>query len=222
MLHSPFSQNSVLLLLTTLLILSSIGCTMVPEFVATATSSPTNTATRTPLPTGTFTATPTPTWMPTQTPKPTSTPTLTSTRRPSPTRTFTSTRTPIPSGPAQVAASLPDTIPCTPWENDGCIWNYKVTFTETNGVPATVERIGRRYIDTHGKIWAAESGEWFDKTIVIPGHGSNTYSSWVRTRFEDEGDLRGGIVKVSFTGRDANGNPFSGNVSAHLASPPTQ
>jgi len=213
-----FSQSVVLVTLITLPILSAMGCTVVSDLIATPTPTPTHTPTITRLPTSTPTFTPTITWTPTRTPRSTSTPRPTSTRMPSATRTNTSTRAPIPSGPAKIVASLPEIIPCTPWGSDGCIWNYKVAFTEANGVPATIERIGRRFNDTKGKIWTVGSSEWSDTTIVIPGRGSNTYSSWVRTRSGSDPDLRNGAVKVSFSGHDANGHPFSGSVSAHLAS----
>ena len=171
----------------------------------------------------------TPTSAPTATPTLTPTPTNTRTASPPPTNTATPTRTatstPIRSGPAKVVASMPDTIPCTPWGSDGCRWNFTVTFTEGNGVPATIERIGRRYIERDGDVWISQYGEWHDTTIQIPGRGTNTYSSWVRTRFDSDKDLRGATVKVGFSGRDANGYTFSGSVSAKLAwptSPPAE
>jgi hypothetical protein len=58
-----------------------------------------------------------------------------------------------------------------------------------------------------------------DKTKV-PEKGSNTYSSWVRTTAGSSPDLRGATVKISYSGVDANGNRFSGSVSAKLASSP--
>jgi hypothetical protein len=99
-------------------------------------------------------------------------------------------------------------------------WNYTVTFSEQNGVPATIERLGRRSIHTNGSVWASETGEWFNTTIAIPGRGRNTYGSWVRTT-PDDIDLRGGIVILGYSGHDANGFAFDGSVSARLEYPVT-
>ena len=95
-----------------------------------------------------------------------------------------------------------------------------MTFTEENGVSATILRIGRRYIDTRGHIWTADSGEWHEETIAIPPQGSNSYNSWVRTRAGSDPDLRGGTVVVSYSGIDAKGNEIQGSVSSTLARSP--
>jgi hypothetical protein len=95
-----------------------------------------------------------------------------------------------------------------------------VTFTEKNGVTATIDRMGRRYIQPDGDVWVSGSGEWFDKTVVMNAHGSNTYSSWVRTTNGGDSDLRGGTLVVSYSGSDENGYTFSGSVSAKFASAP--
>ncbi|MBU0492941.1 MAG: hypothetical protein KKA73_29020 [Chloroflexi bacterium] len=111
---------------------------------------------------------------------------------------------------------MPDPIPCTKW-NTGCQWNFTATFTEKNGVSATIKRIGRRFVDTNGHVWTVGSSEWHDETIYIPAKGNNSYSSWVRTLAGEDPDLRGGTVTVSYSGVDAKGNAFSGSVSAKLA-----
>jgi hypothetical protein len=92
-----------------------------------------------------------------------------------------------------------------------------VTFTEKNGVSATIQRIGRRFVDTSGHVWIVGSSEWNDETIRISAKGRNSYSSWVRTLAGGSPDLRGGTVIVSYSGTDAKGNAFSGSVSAKLA-----
>jgi len=120
---------------------------------------------------------------------------------------------------------MPKTIPCTPWVNasvsDGCKWEYEVTFTEKRGGNATIERIGRRYVDTKGKVWTSGDGEWFDYTIDVPAKGSATYDSWVRTYPSgDPPDLRGATLKVSYSGTDESGRKFSGSVAAKLARSP--
>jgi hypothetical protein len=116
-----------------------------------------------------------------------------------------------------IEAIMPDVIPCDPWGEEGCRWDFMVTFTEGKGIAATIEQIGRRYIDVRGGVWISNSGEWFDKTIEVPAGGSATYDSWVRTKHDSDGDLRGGTVVVSYKGIDERGNAFSGSVSASLA-----
>lgn len=89
-----------------------------------------------------------------------------------------------------------------------------------NGISATIERIGQRYTDTKGQVWAMGGSEWRYKTIDIPARESGTYSGFVRTRVDSDLDLRGGTVRVSYSGVDAKGNEFSGSVSATLACSP--
>ncbi len=121
-------------------------------------------------------------------------------------------------GPAKVVGSIvPRSIAPTAWGENGCRWDYTVTFTETNGVEATIERLGRIYLDIQGVQWTVGAAEWFDKIIIIPPGGSSKYSSWVRTTNDSTPDLRSATVTVSFTGHDANGNAFSGRVQARLA-----
>ena len=224
--HQRMLQKVLGLVLILASLMVATGCATLQGLFSTPTPTPTNTPTLTPTPTNTATLTHTPTYTPTQTSTPTRTPTLTptatNTRTPSrtPTETSTPTRTAtptvIPSGPARVIASMPDTISCTAWGTDGCRWDFTATFREVNGVPATVERIGRRFVHRNGGVWTVGSSEWSNTTIVIPGRGRNSYASWVRTTF-DSIDLRGGTVTVGYSGHDANGYAFSGSVSAKLA-----
>ena len=123
-------------------------------------------------------------------------------------------------GPAKVTASTTDPVIPNAWGDDGCQWNYTITFTESNGVKATIESLGRRYIDAQGGSWISEKGEWFDKTIVIPASGSNTYSSWVRTKNGARPDFRSGFLVIKYKGHDINGNAFSGEVRAKLGPEP--
>ena len=88
-----------------------------------------------------------------------------------------------------------------------------------NGINATIEKMGRRYIDRRGVVWISSTGEWWSPSIEIPGYGKDSYNSWVRTTARDDPDLMGGVVKVSYSGRDENGNSFSGSVTAELAWP---
>lgn len=137
-----------------------------------------------------------------------------------PTATPEPTSTPAPAVPAVVEGRMPDTIPCEAWGDDGCQWDFTVTFTEKAGTPATIERMGRRFVDVKGQEWTVGSEEWSDETIYVYSYGSNTYSSWVRTTNGEDPDLRGGTVIVSWEGTDDYGNSFSGSTSATLASAP--
>ena len=96
------------------------------------------------------------------------------------------------------------------------MWEYTVELRETNGVRATVERIGRRYVDTGGTSWVGGGEEYFSKTIAVPAYGTATYSSWVRTKPEDEPNLENGTAILTFKGVDANGNAFTALVSVKL------
>ncbi len=123
-------------------------------------------------------------------------------------------------GPTKVIASTPDPIIPEAWGDDGCQWYYTITFTESNGVEATIERISLRYIDKERTIWWLKSGEWFDKTIVIPASGTNTYSNSVKSKNGGRPDFRSALLILSYKGHDANGNAFSGEVRATLAPKP--
>lgn len=133
------------------------------------------------------------------------------------TMSVASTTTSFPTGPAKVVASLSSPVPCEDEGNNTSQWDYTVTFSEENGVGATVLRIGERYIDKKGNVWIGENGEWSDDTISIDGNGSADYSSFVFSTNGGKGDLRGGTLQVSYTGTDANGNKFQGKVTATLA-----
>jgi len=121
---------------------------------------------------------------------------------------------------ARIVPSLPDPIPYQSWGNDGWRYDYTVTFSETRGVSAKVERLKRVYRDRRGAQWSTYSERGtrgFNKIIPIRARGSNRYSSWVRGTVKP--DLRGGTVTVTFSGQDENGHAFSGSVSSKLAWP---
>jgi hypothetical protein len=199
--------------------MASVNATQTAE-APTRTPTPTFTPTQTATPTYTLTPTYTPTATATRTPTHTPTPTITLTATHTPTPTETPVPTETPSGPAAIEASIPDPIPCSPWGEDGCKWTYAVKFNETNGVAATIERIGQRYRDTGGTVWVVGADEWFDRVIKIRPRGSGVYSTWVRTKHGDPPDLRGGRVTISWSGQDAKGNHFSGSISATLSEAP--
>jgi hypothetical protein len=95
-----------------------------------------------------------------------------------------------------------------------------VTFTEQNGVPATIDRIELIFIDVKGTSWTPEKQP--DQTITIPAKGHSSYTGRAQTNpvKATDPDFRGGTVMVNFSGTDANDNVFSGSVSATLAKAP--
>jgi len=121
-----------------------------------------------------------------------------------------------PTGPAEIAGTLPEVIPCEPWST-GCVWDWEITWSESNMLGAYISEIGRRYVDRWGSTWVSESGEWFDKQILIEAGGTASYSSWVRTTPDEAPDLEGGTLIVSWRGMDNEGNAFSGEARATLA-----
>jgi hypothetical protein len=166
------------------------------------------------------TATPTP--LPptaTRTPRP---PTATPTRKPGPP---TDTPEPIPTSPPPgtgVEGTMPKSIPCSPWEDNGCQWDFTVQFKELTGNPATITRIGRRFIDARGQEWTVGGLEWEDVDIFLYAGGGDSYSSWVRTEpggGPDQPDLANGTVVVSWAGKYLSGEIFSGSASSRLAPP---
>ena len=160
---------------------------------------------------------PKPSW--TKTPIKNITPLITET--PYKTRTPLATKTPWPKPwglPAQVVASMPESIPCSTWSKTGCRWDFKVTFSVKGEISATVERIRRVFVDRQGRRWTSLGGiGWGDVNIKISPGQTGKYTSWVRTTTNP--DLKGGRVDITYEGHDANGNPFTGQVSTKLSSP---
>ena len=182
-------------------------------YSATPTNTITNTMTSPNSATPTETITPTETSTCTTTPSPT--PTITPTFTPSPSSTITLTFTPFPQGPAYITAKMSEITVCTPWET-GCVWYYKIVFSETRGVLATITNICRRYRDRKGVYWMGMD-VCDDVSFQIPGIGEYKYSGWVRTRAESPTNLQDGIVMIQYSGTDANGFSFEGAVSSRLA-----
>jgi hypothetical protein len=156
----------------------------------------------TPIPTRTVVPTkilPTPTPRPTATPRPTPTP------------------LPTPRGTrAKIISSMPSSVPCAA-SADNCKWSYTVTFSETNGIAVTIDRIRRRYVTPAGATYtSAGSDGWFNTTISIGAYGVGSYSSWINglvSRFAL------GKIIINYTGKDALGNTVSGEVRATMAKP---
>ena len=98
---------------------------------------------------------------------------------------------------------------------------WTVTFTETNWLDVTIERVAVRYDERGGRsYWISVDGEWRDVSFTVPAGGTDTYSGWVRT--DDDDDMRnimGGKLKFRYRGTDAEGNAISGSVNAVLVRP---
>jgi len=144
------------------------------------------------------------------------TPTVYRTKTPSPTKTAK----PTPWGsPAKITAKMPKSIPCTAWEKDGCRWNFSVTFQSENGIGVKVERIRRVFYTSKGTAYVIGYGTgWGTYNLSIPPTGTKPFSSWVRTKFNSDKDLRKGSVVITYEGYDDHGNFFTGTVKATLAS----
>lgn len=142
---------------------------------------------------------------------------------PTPEATWTPWPTQPPAGPANIRGTLPSSIPCLSIGDGACEWSYSVEFYNEGGTNGTIGQIGRRYVDTNGDVWWSESGEWHDEVIVVWAYGTEYYDSWVRTYGTgdpNDPDLRGATLIVSWKGEDAQGNAFSGSVSALLEAEP--
>ncbi len=127
----------------------------------------------------------------------------------------------VPTGPAEVTATAPDVVPCIVSGNSGCEYVFQVTFTESNTLAATIERIAVRWIERSGNTWWFDAdGEWKDEDLVIPASGTMTYTDSIWTDADDEmRRIMGGTVRLRYNGTDAEGNAFNGSISATLERP---
>jgi hypothetical protein len=126
-----------------------------------------------------------------------------------------------PTGPAKVEASFPDNVECRIAGSNGCDYRVVITFTESNALEATINRVGVRWIERSGnRWWILRSGEFDDVDIVIAPNGTATY---VVTMFADsdsrERRILGGKVRIRYNGIDAEGNRFSGDKTSKLERP---
>lgn len=153
--------------------------------------------------------------------RPTATATRFKTTTPHRTRIPTSTPTtrPTPGGiKAIITVSLPKTIPCTPWETNGCRWNFTATIKSENGIGGRIERFRKVFYTSKGAAYAGVTSKGWDSHLtIIPADGSASYSSWVRTKAGSVPDLRNGRVELYYEGYDDHGYKFSGTVKAMLA-----
>lgn len=141
----------------------------------------------------------------------------------SPTSTITLTSTPTPSGPAKVVASIPESIPCTlKGTPPACVYSYTVTFTESQGVGATITWMNIVYYDIEGYAWCNGRCEW-DVEIRIEGNSSTEDKHWINGVYDVIGlpdrNFIGGRVEVEYKGMDDNGFNFAGKLSSKFAKP---
>lgn len=133
------------------------------------------------------------------------------------------TREPVPldppTGPAVVAMTLPEQVPCVSWGNGGCNYSWKATIEESNWLEVTITRIGVRYRGGGG--YCVIGGEWDDVSRVIEANGRTTWSgSLIEDRNGECAPVLGGDLLVRWEGTDAEGNSLSGRATADLAPPP--
>ena len=90
---------------------------------------------------------------------------------------------------------MPESIKCTRhWKNvwGKEIWKYdfEVTFSESQGVAATIYKVYRIYVDRFGVKWSSSFGRGERVEIKIPANGSYIYKSWVQC--SENSDLKRG------------------------------
>jgi hypothetical protein len=186
-----------------------------PKPTSTETSIPTSTAR--PSSTKTLTATVTETLTPSVTYIPTETKTA------SPTNTITLTSTSIPSGPAKVVATLPESTSCTfKGSPPTCTYYYTITYTESRGIGATITWINVVYFDSEGYAWCKGICEW-NVNSRIEGKSSSTDEHHIEGKIDVIGlpdrDFRGGRVEIDYIGTDDNGYDFSGHLVSTFIKP---
>ena len=127
-----------------------------------------------------------------------------------------------PTGPADVEATILEVIPCRTAGNNGCDYRVVITFTESNTLEATVNRLGVRWIERSGnRWWINQTGEFQDVTVVIGADGTVTHTLFFFTDADDrQRRVMGGRVRIRYNGTDAEGNRFRGDISARLERPP--
>ena len=124
-----------------------------------------------------------------------------------------------PTGPAAVAMTLPEEVPCASWGNEGCSYSWTATIRESNWLQVTITRIGVRYRGGGG--YCVVGDEWSDVSRLVEANGSTTWSgSLIEDRDGECAPIIGGDVLVRWEGTDGEGNTLSGRATADLASPP--
>ena len=123
-----------------------------------------------------------------------------------------------PTGPAEVAATMVDVVACRTAGNNGCDYRVTVTFTESNTLGATIDRVGVRWIERGGnRWWINRDGEFQDVSLVIAADGRATYSFSIFVDSEScPRRIMGGQLRFRYNGTDDEGNSFRGNLTASL------
>jgi len=168
----------------------------------------TNIPTNSPSPTSTITST--------STPAPSKTPTATNTKIPTGTPTDTPTIVPSPTGPSEINAFIP---PSVPYDRIGtkCKWRLVIDFQSENGVDATINEIGNIFVSPSGWKYYVGGQHKKEVDIFIPGYQSYQYESTLTSSLCDS--FVGGVLTFTYYGYDANGNQIYGNIFTKFAKP---
>ena len=124
----------------------------------------------------------------------------------------------VPTGPADIEATILDVIPCRLAGNNGCDYRVVITFTESNALGATVSRIGVRWIERSGNVWwISRDGEFEDVDLRIEPNGTASFTVGIFADSEsDHRRIRGGRVRIRYNGVDDEGNRFRGDMTSRL------
>lgn len=118
---------------------------------------------------------------------------------------------------------MPDSIPCTlKGTPPACVYSYAVTFTESQGVGATITWMSIVYYDIEGYAWCNGRCEW-DVEIRIDGNSSIDDKHWINGVYDviglPDGNFIGGRVEIEYKGLDDNGFNFAGKLSSKFEKP---
>ena len=124
-----------------------------------------------------------------------------------------------PTGRAVIAVELPEQLACVSWGNAGCNYNWTARFVESNWLGVTITRIGVRYRGGGGYCTVGGS-EWVDVSVNVDANGDATWPGQLSV--DRDGECRpviGGDLLFRWEGTDADGNDFSGRITADLERP---
>lgn len=124
-----------------------------------------------------------------------------------------------PTGGAVIAVELPDQLACVSWGNAGCRYSWTARFVESNWLGVTIARIGVRYRGGGGYCTVGGS-EWVDVSVNIDANGDATWPGQLSVDRDAEcRPVIGGDLLFRWEGTDADGNDFSGRITADLERP---